>query len=305
MLTIFTTLKSFQGHAAIIQRNALISWTLLRPACEIILFGNDQGTAEIALELNLRHIPRIACNEYDTPLVSDIFAQARRLATHKLLCYANGDIIFMNDFLRAVKDVASAKDRFLMVGQRWDTDVKELIDFEADWETWLRDYTARQGKLHPKFGLDYFVFSHSFAPEMPPFAIGRPIWDNWLIYHTRCRKIPLIDATQVVMAIHQNHDYTHRKVGQRHVGDGPEAEYNVSLANPLSYGFGMDDATHILTSDGLKRVFTSRHIRQYLKILIGSQAWLRLPLRLLLKLIELSYPIRARLGLTALRVERQ
>jgi hypothetical protein len=67
----------------------------------------------------------------------------------------------------------------------------------------------------------------------------------------------------------------------------------------------MDDATHILTSDGLKRVFTSRHIRQYLKILIGSQAWLRLPLRLLLKLIELSYPIRARLGLTALRVERQ
>lgn len=31
MITLFTTAKPFRGHDGIIQRNALRSWTLLRP----------------------------------------------------------------------------------------------------------------------------------------------------------------------------------------------------------------------------------------------------------------------------------
>ena len=34
MLTLFTTAKPFKGHSAIIQRNALKSWTLLDPDIE-------------------------------------------------------------------------------------------------------------------------------------------------------------------------------------------------------------------------------------------------------------------------------
>ena len=45
MLTFFTTAKPFRGHNAIIQRNALKSWTLLRPDVEVILFGDDEGAA--------------------------------------------------------------------------------------------------------------------------------------------------------------------------------------------------------------------------------------------------------------------
>jgi len=37
MLTLFTIPKAFQGHTGVIQRNAIRSWTLLRPECEIIL----------------------------------------------------------------------------------------------------------------------------------------------------------------------------------------------------------------------------------------------------------------------------
>jgi FkbM family methyltransferase len=61
MLTLFTTAKPFRGHSGIIHRNALKSWTLLHPDIEIILFGDDEGAAEVrrlsdvARELNLRH----------------------------------------------------------------------------------------------------------------------------------------------------------------------------------------------------------------------------------------------------------
>lgn len=50
MLTLFTIAKPFRGPFAVIQRNTIRSWTLLRPACEIILFGDDDGSAEIAAE---------------------------------------------------------------------------------------------------------------------------------------------------------------------------------------------------------------------------------------------------------------
>jgi hypothetical protein len=62
-ITLFTIPKAFQGHNQVIQLNAIRSWTFLHPQCEIILFGNDAGTAELATELHLTHIPGVDKNE--------------------------------------------------------------------------------------------------------------------------------------------------------------------------------------------------------------------------------------------------
>ena len=56
VLTIFTTAKPFHGQIAVIQDNAIQSWTLLRPECEIILFGDEEGTAEAAAKFGINHI---------------------------------------------------------------------------------------------------------------------------------------------------------------------------------------------------------------------------------------------------------
>jgi hypothetical protein len=48
MLTFFTTAKPFVGHSGIIQRNALRSWKLLDPDVEVILFGDEEGAAEVS-----------------------------------------------------------------------------------------------------------------------------------------------------------------------------------------------------------------------------------------------------------------
>src|SRR5262245_61896078 len=132
MLTIFAIPKPFHGHFSTIQRNAILSWTLLRPACEIILCGNDEGTAATAAEFGVRHMPAVAHNEYGTPLVNDLFDRAQQVATHELLCYVNADIILMQDFMWAVEQVASRKRRFLMMGQRWDVDIEVPWDFDSN-----------------------------------------------------------------------------------------------------------------------------------------------------------------------------
>jgi hypothetical protein len=89
---LFAIPKAFAGHVGIIQRNAIKSWTLLRPQCEIILFGNDDGTEAVAGEFGVRHVPEVARNEFCTPLLNDMFETAQRLASHKLLCFVNAHI---------------------------------------------------------------------------------------------------------------------------------------------------------------------------------------------------------------------
>ena len=131
MLTFFAIPKPFRGHIGVIQRNAIQSWVKTCPGCEVILFGNDEGTAETASELGLRHIPDVPCNRQGTPLVSGMFGDAQRVATHDILAYVNADIILMSDFLQAVRDVSDQVERFLMVGQRWDVAIDQHWDVET------------------------------------------------------------------------------------------------------------------------------------------------------------------------------
>lgn len=264
MLTIFTVPKPFEGHIGIIQRNALQSWRHLRPACQILLCGDEAGTAEAAATLGVDRIPGVDRNEFGTPLLSSVFAAVEERATHDLLCYVNADILLLSDFAEAARRVAASKPRFLMVGQRWDLDVTEPLAFgEKEWERELRARVERAGALHPPSGSDYFVYPRGALGSLPAFAVGRPGWDNWTIYHARSRKMPVVDATKVTLVIHQNHAYGHVKQGTGAAWEGPEGNRNLDLIGRRERIFTLADATHRLTGAGLRRALTpSRWIRR-------------------------------------------
>jgi hypothetical protein len=252
MLTIFSVPKPFKGNFGRIQHNAIRSWTLLSPPCEVILFGNEQGTAEAAGALGLRHVSAVACNAAGTPLVSDMFAQAEKKGGGSLFCYVNSDIILLSDFLPSVQAVASQLTRFLFVGRRWDLQLDETLEFSPDWENTLRRRAAAEAALHPHTGIDYFVFPRGMWGTLPPFAVGRPAWDGSLIHSARTRMIPVVDATERVTAVHQNHDYSHHPLGENGVWRGPEAQHNLELAGGYRRVCTIRDATHQLTLLGLK-----------------------------------------------------
>lgn len=295
MLTIFTIPKPFRGHIAVIQRNAIKSWTLLQPSPEIILFGDDEGTREVAEEFGVRHIADVAHNEYGTPLVNDLFEKAERLATHNLLCYVNADIILMSDFMQAVERIARRKRWFLMAGQRWDVELKESLHFDPQWEELLRAYATRNGQLYPPTGIDYFVFPRGLWGEIPPFAVGRTIWDNWLLYRARSQKALCIDATQVIMAVHQNHDYSHGAKGKQSIWEGPEARLNLQLAGGRRCIFTLQDATHLLTAKGLKKALGLLRWQRHLETTAILYPYLRLPIWLIRKAVIIVNRLLSRL----------
>jgi hypothetical protein len=253
VLTLFSIPKAFKGHIGIIQRNAIASWKRLHPQIEIILFGTDDGVAEVARELGALHEPNIARNEFGTYLLDSAFAQAQRIAANPVLCYVNCDIILLRDFFAAVEKTKSAVPEFLMIGQRTDVDIREPWPFDrATWNEELQEFATRYGKLRTPDWIDYFAFTKGlFGADIPAFAIGRTCWDNWLVWRTLASGKPVVNASAVVQAIHQNHDYNHHPQGTVGVWKGEEASRNAALAGGWKNLRHAGDATHVLTAQGL------------------------------------------------------
>jgi hypothetical protein len=256
VLTLFTIPKPFKGHIDVTQRNALKSWTRLAPQVEVIVFGEEQGTAEVCRELGLRHEPQVECNEFGTPFLNFAFHRAQQIARHDWLCYANCDIILMGDFRRAFERLKAWRDMFMMVGQRWDTDVTEPLDFSnPDWERQLHQKASASGNQRGPDWIDYFVFKRGQCAGLPPFVVGRPCWDHWLVWWMRHQRIPVVDASAVVKAVHQNHDYSYHPEGAKGAREGPEFKRNRELVGSWRHMNTLDDATYAFGPRGIRRTY--------------------------------------------------
>jgi len=82
---------------------------------------DDQGAAGGCAEFGLRHEPHVERNESGLKFIDYYFDRAQEIARHDTLCYANCDIIFLPDLLRAIETIQTARPRSLMAGRRWDT----------------------------------------------------------------------------------------------------------------------------------------------------------------------------------------
>lgn len=247
-LTIFTAPKPFTNpHINLIQRNAIHSWQHLGENVQVLLVGDEAGMAEFADEAGLKQLASVARNEQNTPLVSSIFELARENSTSPLLAYVNADILLLPEFVSLASEIYAQAKEFLVVGQRWDLDIHQVLDFTPDWHNRLLYEAKTCGRLHPPGGSDYFIFPRNCFTEVPNFVIGRAGWDNWMFYHARRKHWPVIDASQALTVIHQDHDYSHLPGGQPHYRM-PESYQNIRLAGGRRTIFSLLDADYTIIS---------------------------------------------------------
>lgn len=291
MLTFLTSPKPFRGHIGVIQRNAIRSWKLVHPDAEVVLFGDAEGAEEAARELGVRHVPQVKGNALGTPYLASILDGGRELTGNALLCYINCDIILLPDFRAALERLVVLKSNFLMAGQRWDTDVTEPLDLSRpDWQVTIRQRALTANRRRAPRWIDYFAFSRDlFADKTPPLVIGRAGFDNWMMWYARSAGARVVDASQVVVAIHQNHDYAHHPEGEKGIYHGEEALQNFALMQGGRYAT-LDNATHRLTPSGLRPNYYHWVAQAKRKTLaLGSAAWFAL--------LGMTRPLRHKLGL--------
>ena len=247
MITFVTVPKPFIGHTGVIQRNAICSWRTSVPGSQLLLCGQESGTAEVARELGLEHVPDIKCSPLGAPLLNDVFRQAHSLARHDTLCFINADIVLRGD----LGTVIGHPSPFLIIGESLDVDIREPLECTApDWQSTMPCGGVSRGPL----AIDWFFFNRGLFEDVPPFSIGRARFDNWLVWRARKLGAAVIDGTAVVEAFHQRHDYGHLAGGRREAYRGADARRNQSLAGLWCYLYlhSILDAEWTLTAHGLR-----------------------------------------------------
>jgi hypothetical protein len=228
VLTLFSVPKPFDGPIGEIQRRAVETWMALE-GVQVVLLGDEEGVAAAARSAGAGHVPAIARTEHGTPRLDSAFEQAGRVAAHPLRCFVNADILLGDDLVAATRLVAGRTERFLIVGQ-----------------------TREDGRLRGAAALDWFVFPGDLYHDVPPFALGRACFDNWLVWQARQEGM-VVDATRAVNAVHQGHDYGHLVGGKGEAYYGEEAARNLELAGGKAHLYTIHDASHVLADGRLRR----------------------------------------------------
>ena len=314
MLTLFTCPKAFQGHVGRIQQQAIRSWQRLGAEVEVLLVGDDPGVGEFARSLGVRHVPAVERTPAGVPLVSSVFERGAQYASNQTLMYVNADIMLFPGLLEAVRECMRFK-RWLMVGRRWNLDLKEAERCQVSGvrsecvvgsaisrlkpdtrhlvsqiiiqksevgsqetatgnsysstsneppttnhvcRSWL-DTLKAKAIPGTDAALDYFAFPKGLWGPLPPFALGRFSWDNWLPWEARRRKACLIDASERVFVVHLNHGYSPTgQATEQSARETPESIDNQGLAGGHLYD--LTDCSRRLTGDGVRVTRDAEHV---------------------------------------------
>ena len=250
MITFHSIVRGFEGEFDHIQRNAIRSWKRLTPAVEVILFGSAEPHAlRAATELDCPIYP-VERNHRDISLVPYPIRRTAEVASHDIRCLINADVILLRDFAWCVRQVEQTFEQFLLVTQRYGLRVSGELAFEDNWDFNLLMEVRRRGHAKHRKAIDYFAYRGEFWEPIPPFAVGRTSWDNWLIWKALEEGVPVIDASPCSVCVHQEH--AKRRVSAETNENramfvdavGAEAFDGIHVC-------GLDDATHYLTEQGV------------------------------------------------------
>ncbi|PSB32750.1 hypothetical protein [Chlorogloea sp. CCALA 695] len=270
MITFFTTAKDFTGKTKVAQINAIKSWKIAHEETEIILFGDCTGASEIAEELELIHIPDIKTSRQGTPFINDMFEKARDVASNEVCCFINADIIIYSKFIQSLTKIHNLlKNNYLIVGQRQNIDLDEPINFTPNWEAELDSLVVESGVIPPfdQSGSDFFAFPKSQYQngDIPDLMVGRAGWDLWMIYNGRLKGFKVIDLSDTFMIVHQNHNYSHRKVKFDSYDQDEESFSNYKkLPEKEMYLYTLPACNYTFKNQKLERNFARGNFKRFL-----------------------------------------
>lgn len=235
----FTIPRMFEGHYGVIQHNAIKSWVLLEPRPRIIFTGIEGPSVRDAAAQYEAEAVEIRRSEDGIPLVNSSIelAMDMREPDDIMMC-ANADGIYF-DVMEAALTAGARFEEFMLVGQRHDVDVARPLNFSGGWREHL---LGLDRDLFGPCAVDYFMFRGDFLLDMPDFAVGRTSYDNWAVWRALEAGVPVIDATDDVLLLHQRHGRPSRR-------SDPVRRNRGLLRQDINGRYGVNSATWRL-SDG-------------------------------------------------------
>ena len=207
ILTLFTTFKESRNKSYI-HRNTIRNWGLLSPDVVPVMFTGlnvPSSVLDYAHQQRWRIFPAPRKSKSGIPVLRHMFLEAQRLFNTTFYAYANSDILFdrnLTDTLHELIRLNKNLTRILIVGRRrnwkikWQQCISKLEEI---------GHYAKSAKLFKTHAKDYFISTRNGYPwtSIPDFVVGRIAYDSWLLVTALRKKIPLVDATETITALHQ------------------------------------------------------------------------------------------------------
>ena len=132
-------------------------------------------------------------------------------------------------------------------------DVESIIDFSSQFESNIFFKNAQQEAIKGiSSAIDLFCFTKGVYKNIPKFTVGRPGFDNWLLWKARRTFIPVIDITLDSKIFHQNHSFNYKGIkSHADVLNSKEAKLNYKLMGEK--GLSLNDTNWILNDGILKK----------------------------------------------------
>ena len=272
VLLLFTTFKITSERFAINNRT-LYNWARLQPSVQPVLFtetATDSDLTSRATSLGWAvHVAPQLRSGY--PVVSAMFKYCEKIAqkSTQFIGYANSDILFSGDLTVTLKFVADVQSDLstseretatFVIGKRSTLTPAEYVKHSDD-RAGSQEFTATLNSTSiprdSRLSIDYFIVSKDTFPwrDVPPFVVGKPGYDNWLVAMAVEWRLRVIDVTQTVPAIHQVVRAKHRDSGWF----SSDVCLNRDLVDPFNYDVGHTACALLFTS----RDQASRRLRLF------------------------------------------
>ena len=105
-------------------------------------------------------MPDVATNAQGTPLLSDMFMTGQALASNPVVCWANADIIFTPEVMRAARVVTDRARPAYLIGRRTDVDQLTPLDLSDGWSDQPRGPRSAGGRAQAS-KLDRLLHVHA------------------------------------------------------------------------------------------------------------------------------------------------
>lgn len=248
-ITFVAVPKPFEGEFEIIQHNAINSWLNLSVNKEVLLLCDNEFES-YEFNGNVKYIRELKYTKHGKPDLSSAFSLAKKYSSYENVVYINSDIMLLDDFSRSLTSVSKTiKANWAVIGRRFDANLERKIDF-SDIHWWDKVYELKnRSKLHSEDGIDYFIFKRDFLDNhIPDFSIGGTVWDQWVVYKFLNLGYFLIDATDSITAIHQNHNYQSNMTFSD-IMHSDMAKENMMLAGGRTFLRNISDCSIILSNN--------------------------------------------------------
>lgn len=209
MITIFSPMRAFESDIANVQLNAINSWINIKPSVEIILFEDEKNTTAAACShLNVSVIKDVDRSFSGVPLLNSMYEIVNQVSSNDVICYLTADILLPKDFSIKINQFynlgKSEFGKFVGISCRHDLNNSEIKKGNLSTDDYYK-LCYENSHNRGRSGIDLWVTNVNDKIVYPEFPIGRCITDNWFVYYCVKNGYKVVDFSNEIKIIHQNH----------------------------------------------------------------------------------------------------